>query len=459
MPDATRRTLSLGALAGLLTIVVVLIGLGAIVQGRSDLSSTTEDGPPASDSALALAAVSTNGETGSPEFVRPTLRVEAVSDTVERGDTFSSVLMRNRVSVQEIGRILTRMRTDDLFSPRALRPGQILTVSRDEYGVFEKLRFEISPEEVLVFAPHGDSLHAEYEDVDREVRLRKMEGQIVSSFDEAVRRAGGDYRLTLQVADLLAYDVDFFTEVRENDRFVLLVEERFVRGRFIGYGEVIYASYEGRVAQCETIYYSWNDGEDDGHYLANGEAMKKAFLKSPLNYRRISSHFGHRKHPTLKVRKHHTGVDLAADRGTPIVALGDGIVTLCGRNGGYGNCIKIKHNARIVTLYGHLHKFAKGMHTGRRVSQNEIIGYVGSTGRATGPHLHFEVIENGRQINPMKFENEPAEPIPAGEREPFLRWAGRVRSVKDDLVAGQVMATLDPRAIRSELAMLTTGAR
>ncbi|MEZ4653137.1 MAG: hypothetical protein R3E12_05890 [Candidatus Eisenbacteria bacterium] len=151
-------------------------------------------------------------------------RFSAVNDTIRRGDTLTSVLLRQRVEVQEIGRILERIRSDDLFSPRALRPGQFVTVSRDDYGMFRGLQITLSPEEIYRFDLEGDSLLASRVDVDETVRLRKFEGHIVSSFDEAVRRAGGDYRLTLKVADVLAYDVDFFTDVREGDWFSLLVE-------------------------------------------------------------------------------------------------------------------------------------------------------------------------------------------------------------------------------------------
>ena len=402
-------------------------------------------------------------DVASDESLRPLARVESarpvlwttVADTVRRGDTLSGVLLRNRVGVQEIGEILRLMRERELFSPRSLRPGQVLAVSRDVFGAFRELRVEVSREEVLVFDAAGDSIRAGYADLLKETRLRKFEGEIRSSFDEAVRRAGGDYRLTLKVADLMAYDIDFMTQPRVGDRFDLLVEEKFVEGEFLGYGEIVYANYDGSLADCEAFYYRWAD-DREGHYLADGRAMKKAFLKSPLNFRRISSHFGSRFHPIRRVYKHHTGVDYAAAAGTPVVALGDGVVDFCGWKGGYGNAIRIRHNGRMQTLYGHLKGFARGLSRGDRVEQNQVIGYVGKTGLATGYHLHFEMIENGRQIDPLAFDNEPADPIPTENLDAYVSWASRVRALDRDLVSGQIVPSLDPGGARgsTDLALL-----
>lgn len=370
---------------------------------------------------------------------------EAVCDTLRRGDTLTSILLRNRVEVQRIGQVLERVRSEQLFSPKALRPGQSLTVVRDEFGSLQRLRFDLSPEDIFVFETHGDSLVASRAEVDREVRLRKFEGQVTSSFDEAIRRAGGDYRLTLKVADVLAYDVDFLTEVHDGDYFSLLVEERFVNDQLIGYGDVVHAVYHGERANCEALAYHWNNGSNGGHYTPDGQALRKAFLKSPLNFRRISSFFGRRLHPIMNKVRHHSGVDYAADAGTPVVALGDGIVSYCGWKGGYGKTVQIRHDRSVETLYGHFRGFAKGLRAGQQVTQGEVIGYVGQTGNATGPHLHFEVVKNGEQIDPLSFENQPANPIDPDQMDDFARFASRLRDLNENMVAGQVVdeAVLD----------------
>ena len=376
-----------------------------------------------------------------------------VRDTVKRGDTLSGLLLRNRLAVQEIGRIRQLIREQDLFSPKHLRPGQTLELVRDDYGRFQNLRFTLSPEEIYAFRAVGDSIVAEQEEVDRHVRLRKLAGKVESSFDEAIRTAGGDYRLTLKVSDVLAYDVDFFTDVRRGDEFNLLVEERFVADQFVGYGEVVYAAYDGERAGCEAVHYSWGD-DLGGHYTPEGNAMRKAFLRSPLNYRRISSTFGSRFHPVLKRMRHHSGVDYAADHGTPVEALGDGTVDYRGWKGGYGNTVRIRHRNGMQTLYGHLSRFAKNVQKGSKVSQGDVIGYVGQTGMATGPHLHFEVIERGRQINPMSLKNEPAEPIPSEELDRYLEWASRIRGLGEQLVTGQIVDPYTPGGQEPGLALV-----
>jgi murein DD-endopeptidase MepM/ murein hydrolase activator NlpD len=422
------------ATAVLFALFVVGLGVGRAFRAES----LPPEEPPALES-----------EAPAPEYF-------AVNDTIRRGDTLTSVLLRQRVPVQEIGRVLERVRHDELFSPRGLRPGQVVTVVRDDYDAVQRLEVALSAEEIYSFEPRGDSLLASRVDVDRTVRLRKFEGRIVSSFDEAVRRAGGDYRLTLKVADVLAYDVDFFTDVREGDWFSLLVEEKFVGGDFLDYGEIVYASYSGEKAQTEAIAYRWNEGRDGGHYTPAGQALRKAFLRSPLNYRRISSHFGRRFHPISKVYKHHSGMDFAADAGTPVVALGDGVIEFCGWKGGYGKAVILRHDARLETLYGHFKGFAKGLRRGDRVRQGEVIGYVGATGNATGPHLHFEVIDRGRKIDPAGFQarNQPAAPIPEQEMRAFRNRATQVRDLDQELVAGQIV---DPQMlfeVQPELALI-----
>lgn len=435
--------------------LLVLLCVGGLISSRVNVDHSALRGAGAADADslgladdLVAADLADRADRGGdrdasagPSAERDLARLEVfttVRDTVRRGDTLSGLLLRNRLAVQEIGRIRQLIREEELFSPRSLRPGQTLELVRDDYGRFRELRFTLSPEEIYAFRSDGDSLFAQREEVDRHVRLRKLAGSVESSFDEAIRSAGGDYRLTLKVSDVLAYDVDFFTDVRRGDQFQLLVEETFVSDQFIGYGEIVYASYQGERATCEAVHYRW--GEDSGgHYTVTGDALRKAFLRSPLSYRRISSTFGNRFHPVLKRMRHHSGVDYAADHGTPVQALGDGVVDHCGWKGGYGNTLRIRHRNNLQTLYGHLSGFGKGLKKGSKVSQGDIIGYVGQTGLATGPHLHFEVIDRGRQVNPLGLQNEPAEPIPAEERERYLHWAAQVRELGEFLVTGQVV--------------------
>ncbi len=434
-PRHIARRLQWPALVGMFALLGLSIALRLVQGNRTDLSD-------------AVQANAVLDDEDADHFT--------AQDTVRRGDTFSSVLLRNRISVQDIGRILELNRKLQLFSPRALQPGQALSLTRDEYGRFDRLRFEFSPEEIYVFENREDSLVAYPEEIAREIRLRKLGGEIKSSFDEAVLAAGGDSRLAFRVADLLGYDVDFVSEVHKGDRFDLLVEERFANGRFLGFGRILMGDYEGRAAKAQAYYFQNDESKKPGYYAADGSALKKAFLKSPLNFRRISSLFGRRFHPILKTWRPHHGVDYAAATGTPVVAVADGFVEDAGWSAGYGRLIKVQHASKTETRYGHLSRFAQGISKGSRVKQGQVIGYVGMSGLATGPHLHYELIQGGKRIDPLSIKNLPSEPIPSDQMERFAEWKTKLRELDERLLAGQVIERFDPSELPQALAQLNT---
>jgi len=387
---------------------------------------------------------------------RPADATTTVTDQVRRGDTFSGLLVRNHLGLQDVARVLDINRRLSLFSPRSLRPGQELTLTRDDYGRLVRLSYRISAEETYVFESRNDSLVAWQVPVEREVRLRKFEGDIETTFHDAIHRAGGDTRLSAKVADIFAYDVDFLTEVHKGDRFSILVEERFADGQPVGYGEVLYGRYEGSKARTSAVWFASSKAPSKGgYYDLKGQALRKVFLKSPLNYRRISSTFNKsRYHPILKRYRPHHGVDYAAAEGTPVVAVADGTIEFAGWKGGYGRMLQVKHAGKRGSLYGHLSRLAKGMTRGARVSQGEVIGYVGKTGLATGPHLHFELHENGRQVNPLTLKNVPAEPIPASQQPEFQAYARGLEELDRLMLAGQVLPEFNPARMQVELASL-----
>jgi murein DD-endopeptidase MepM/ murein hydrolase activator NlpD len=381
-----------------------------------------------------------------------------VTDSVRRGDTFSGLLLRNRLSMQDIGRVLDLTRRLQLFSPRSLQPGQELTLTLDDYGRLSRLVFQLSPEETYVYETRRDSLIAFLQPVDRDVRLRKFEGEVETTFDDAVRKAGGDYRLTLKVADVFAYDVDFLTEVHRGDRFSMLVEERFADNKFVGYGEVLYGRYAGAAAKSSACYFRADPARRGGYYDTQGKALKRTFLSSPLNYRRISSLFtSHRFHPILKTYRPHHGVDYAAASGTPVVAVAEGTVSFRGWKGGYGNMLRIRHGGGMETVYGHLSKFANGIRVGSRVSQGQLVGAVGRTGMATGPHLHYEVVQKGAWVNPLSLKNLPGEPINAAQMARFTAYVQNLEQLDKALLVGQVVESFDAVRLDAALAQLQDG--
>lgn len=267
-----------------------------------------------------------------------------------------------------------------------------------------------------------DSLTAWRFQKDMELRLDRTSGVITSSLWNAVIGNGGDANLAVHLSDVYAWSIDFFG-IQEGDCFDVVYDRQFIDGEPVGMGEVIYCDFVHCGDTIRAIAY-----EQDGilgFYNEKGENLRKAFLKAPLNYRRISSTFSNsRYHPVLKVYRPHHGVDYAAPAGTPVCSIGDGVVIKKAyQAGGAGYYLKIKHNATYTTSYMHLKGYAKGIAEGVRVKQGQVIGYVGSTGVSTGPHLDFRVFKNGTPIDPLKMESPPADPIKKEDMEQFTRVA------------------------------------
>jgi murein DD-endopeptidase MepM/ murein hydrolase activator NlpD len=269
-----------------------------------------------------------------------------------------------------------------------------------------------------------------------------VEGALASSAAAAA--------LTIELSTILAYEIDFLTEPRAGDRIRLLVEEKWLDEEFLGFGRIIYAAYEGaRVCVQGVCFGTDSAGSAAGiYYTPEGESLTRAFLRSPLNYRRISSRFSRRRfHPILRVWRPHLGVDYAAASGTPVVATGGGVVGFAGWNGGFGNQVRIRHGSLYETCYGHLSRFARGLRAGQRVERGQLIGYVGSTGLSTGPHLDFRVKERGTYVDPLSMRNPREEAVPASLQEAFQSHCLRLGCLIDSLAAGAavVYAPAEPR--------------
>jgi len=270
------------------------------------------------------------------------------------------------------------------------------------------------------------------------------------AFDHFVRRSSAT--LTLLFADIFQWDVDLFVDPRPGDRVRLVYETRTLappapdlppfgksgmeEGSYLGVGRVLAASYDGLMASASAFWVE-DDGRGGDYYDSDGDPLRKAFLKSPLNYRRISSGFtNRRRHPiTRRVVPHH-GVDFAAASGTPVVASADGRVISAGWDGALGKAVRLRHGNGYKTIYGHLRGFARGVRRGAQVKQNQIIGYVGATGRATGPHLHYTMLYNDRAINPMTFDNPPVSPLDESYRPVLdrarLTWTPVLQAIRTD---------------------------
>lgn len=245
-----------------------------------------------------------------------------------------------------------------------------------------------------------------------ELKTVTFSGKVTSSLWESAQKAKMDPNLISELADIFGWEVDFAREVRVNDRWRLTVEQKIVKGEAIGWGAILAAEYENAGTPYHAALFRLN-GEEMGYFTPEGKSLRKMFLKSPIRYGRITSGFARKRfHPILQTNRAHLGVDYAAPIGTPIRAVGDGVVTFADWSGGGGRVLKVRHNATYQTFYKHLNGFAKGLKPGSRVQQGQTIGYVGNTGLSTGPHLHFEFYQNGRFVDPLGKKFPTADPVP-----------------------------------------------
>ena len=361
----------------------------------------------------------------------------ARTEEVGKGDTFGHLLERLGFSSAQAHEVAAS--AGELLDLTKVRPGNRLTVYRDKNtNAVLRLRYEsrLNPPLIMVKTPLGYAVSwQEFEPIKC---LDAAQGEINASlWESAVGRYGLDPELVMSMADIFAYDIDFFTDIQKGDKFALLFEQQFSRGESKGAGRILAAKFINDGRELQAYYYEDQEG-NGGYYDEKGHSLKKMFLKSPLQYRRISSYFSKsRLHPILKIRRPHLGVDYSAPTGTPVEALGDGKLEFVGWKGGYGNFIVIKHNRNYTTMYGHLSKFAKGIKKGDRVKQGQLIAYVGSTGLSTGPHLDFRVKEGKEFIDPLSIKLAPAPPIKESERQKFLELAAQRRMEMSQVMASK----------------------
>jgi murein DD-endopeptidase MepM/ murein hydrolase activator NlpD len=339
-------------------------------------------------------------------------------ERIQRGDTVGSVLARLGVDDAEA---MTFMRTDPAARPLyQLRPGRPLIVETGDGGRLLRLRFVTGSGDLLSIVRDGERFDAQTTDAAITVAWKMADGEIRSSLFGAADAAGLPDAVTLQLADVFAGDIDFYKDIQRGDRFGVVYEMRYVDGEAVGPGRIVAAEFSNRGRTYRA--YLWRNAEGvESYYAEDGSALRKAFLRSPMEFSRITSGFsGARFHPILQTWRAHKGVDYAAPLGTPVRATGNGKVLFAGVQNGYGNVIHIQNSGAYSTLYAHLSRFAAQVKTGARVAQGEVIGYVGQTGWATGPHLHYEFRVANEQRDPQTIAMPAGEPLPAAERDAFI---------------------------------------
>ncbi|MDP6779259.1 MAG: M23 family metallopeptidase [Candidatus Latescibacteria bacterium] len=448
--DSVQRPIRLRP--GRVLLVLLLLSAGAFLW-------STRAHPPARDTQPSPLAESSHPVPADTTVVDSSLeesRAEGIliDGRILRGEVFSEALERRGISRAEIFELVTAVRKGvhrSEFNPNIVQRGDRYLVEVDDQGTIQRFEYaKKGSRETRFVADRRDGiLHAWKEEVplDREVVVisDRIDGSIWASLD----RAGESPDiLSAKLTDIFEYYIDFTVDCRPGDRFGMAVEKFYKEGEFVRYGDILAAEYRAARKSHQAFLYEAENG-DAGYFDTDGRSLQGLFLKSPLNYRRISSRFTSRRyHPVLKKYTPHHGIDYAANYGAPVWATADGIVTFKGRKGALGNYIEIKHKNGYKSGYGHLSRFRRGLRKGSRVKQKQTIGYVGATGRATGPHLHynFHVLEGGRYRarDAARVVHKPTgKPVAMARMLHYFSHRDRLTAVLDRQPGSVVTAFLD----------------
>ena len=358
-----------------------------------------------------------SSEPALPESVPVLPEPRVISAVIAKGDTVAALLSPylSPGKIHELGQVCA-----PVFSLSGIRTGQPYSIILQD----EKLMgfdYEIGRDTKLHVLCTDDGFEAVQKDIVYEVTRNVIEGRITSSLSLALDAQGEGPELANKMEDILGWDVNFARDIRAGDSFKLLVEKRFRQGRLAGYGNILAATFCNR-GQCYEAYRFTDSKGRTSYYDQKGRSMRKAFLKAPLSFTRISSTYSNsRFHPILKKRRPHHGVDYAAPRGTPIKTVGDGVVIARAYSKSAGRYVKIRHTRGYETVYNHMSRYASGLKKGKQVVQGEVIGYVGTSGYATGPHLDFRVKKHGKYINPLTMKSPSTAPVSGTEMPRFAR--------------------------------------
>jgi murein DD-endopeptidase MepM/ murein hydrolase activator NlpD len=399
-----RGTLYLGL------VLAALVGINLYVFVFSDKSipevkrASVEGDAPATD-------VPAPPETGNDADEAPDPG-RIVDGAVESGDSLGQILRREGLTPPEADELIRALQP--VMDLRKIRAGQTYRLHFDKDGVLRAFEFDVTRVlEVRAERGADGTLAAKKIEAATETRVIEVGGTIEHSLYNAIKDNGEDTSLVAFYVDVFAYDINFFIDTQKGDSYRMLVEKVYLDGEFLKYGRVLAAEYHGNVGTHRAFWWESPETERGRYYREDGRSVEKTFLKTPLKFARVSSKFNPRRmHPVLHRVKGHWGTDYAAPTGTPVWAAASGKIAYRGRRGGAGNCVILEHDNGYQTIYMHLSKFARGQKVGQRVQQKTVIGYVGATGLATGPHLHFGVKLNGRYVDAQKLKMQPGPPVP-----------------------------------------------
>jgi murein DD-endopeptidase MepM/ murein hydrolase activator NlpD len=433
-PRLRPQDIAVAAAASLAIAAIVGVGLFADeppldappMPVAIDLGPPPDTGPPA--------------DAGPPP---PSWR--SYQGTLEPGQAVTSALQAHGVTRQQVHGIVEALKGHYDF--RDARPGARFELDLDGEptadtgtgGALRRFKFihGALDEFEVVRDPETGALVGQRVEVPVRVTTEEIGAEIRQSLYAAMQRAGESPALVALIVDVFAWDLDFFKDTHPGDNFRVVVEKVYKEDEFIRYGRILAAEYSGKVGTFRTFWFDPEKGTGDpppfevsavkraemkpvgGYYLEDGRSARKSFLRTPLKFVRVSSGFGKRRHPILGYTKQHNGVDYAAPTGTPVWAMASGTVKYAGYKGANGNLVVIDHHNGLVSYYAHLHKISRGIKRGSKVDQKRVIGSVGSTGRSTGPHLHFAVKRNGRYVNPARLKMTRGKPISKEQKQAY----------------------------------------
>lgn len=401
---------------------------------QTQASSGTPDGIRQAPSVTANAAQSIAIDEGH------TTEINWQQHEVRTGDNLYKIFSRAGVPVKILVAI-DRSVQDKSWT--RLYPGEMLEFGFADDQFYGLTIHRSRLEKWQITKTSSEDYTLEKQEKNPEIQLAYAEGTIESSLFIDAKKAGMSDNMTMELADIFGWDIDFILDIRKGDSFKLVFEEKYLGDEQIGEGAILSAEFVNRGNKFTAIRYEDAKGKVS-YYTPDGNSMRKAFRRSPISFARVSSHFNlQRRHPVLHKIRAHRGTDYAAQTGTPIKSTGDGKIIFAGRKGGYGKVVIIQHGQSISTLYAHMSKYAKGIRSGRRVSQGQTIGYVGSTGMASGPHLHYEFRVNGIHKNPLTVKLPKAYPVREDEIGRFKEHANMAVAQLQTFAEGFQLAQAD----------------
>lgn len=429
---AERRSSVRKLLFGLFVLASLLVPLFMMETDLSSLPySPALPAKPASPLALEHPTDSLVEESAPSESAFRT-----VTGSVTSGQTFHSILVNSGLSRASATQVVEALKP--VLNCSRIAPGNEYCLVTDEDGEIVNLSYQVNPVTIYRLCRQGSNLVASKEEIPVDKELARISGEIKSSLFEAVNAAGESDETAIALAELFAWDIDFRHDLQKGDRFTVILEKYFKGEQCVRSGRIVAAEYRTREKTYRAIFFKDAQGRED-YFTPEGVSVRRSFLRAPLKFTRISSHYSlSRFHPILHKSRPHLGVDFAAPSGTPVWSVADGVVIAKGWKNGNGNMVTVRHPNGYETMYNHLSRFAKGITGGKRVRQKDIIGYVGTTGLATGPHLDYRMKKHGRFIDPLKEKCPPGFPVAEASRKAFL------------LASQETVALLEGRALSAK---------